>query len=59
MVLLFFFLGELIDAHLHDHPVTLHFKLLAGLAGAGLVLFLARTMRGIFVRQPIRSEDHL
>lgn len=57
--MLFFFLGEVIDSQLIDQSVTVHWKVLAGVAGAGLVLLLARTMRGVFVRQPIRSEDHL
>jgi len=57
VILTFFFLGGLIDGYLHDHSVTIHYKLLGGIAGTGLVLFLARKMKGVVLRSPIRREE--
>jgi len=55
MIIAFFALGTVIDSYLHDHDITIHFKILAGLLGAGLILFLAQKMKGIFLRKPVRT----
>jgi hypothetical protein len=57
VIILFFVLGEFIDGYLHHHPVTIHYKVLGGMAGAGLILFLARQMKGIVLRAPVRKEE--
>jgi hypothetical protein len=59
VIISFLLIGEAIDTYLHDHEVTAHFKLLGGIVGTGAILFLARMMKGIFVRRPIKAEDHL
>jgi len=55
MVSAFAGLGLLIDSHLQDHDVTIHFKIIAGLLGAGLVLFIAQKLKGIFLRKPVKT----
>lgn len=45
-----FGVGSMIDLQLPDHSVTLHYKIPGALSVAGLVLFLARMMKGLFVR---------
>jgi hypothetical protein len=57
MVIVFFVVGAAIDSYLHDHSVTLHFKILGGLAGVGLTLFTARQLKNLFVRKPVKKED--
>ena len=52
-------LGEVVDSYLTHESFTVHWKILAGLLGTAGVLFLARTMKGVFVRQPIKAETHL
>jgi hypothetical protein len=59
IVISFFLLGEVIDSYLTDQPFTIHYKAAAGLVGAGAVLFIARLLKGVFVRQPIKAESHL
>ncbi len=56
MIVNFFVLGTLIDDYLRDHPVTLHYKFVGGVIGAGLILFAARQMKSIVLRSPVRSE---
>lgn len=52
-------LGEVIDSYITDAPFTVHYKLLAGLLGTAALLFVARMLKGVFVRQPIKAETHL
>lgn len=56
VIVVVFVLGEFIDGYLHHHPVTIHYKVVGGLAGAGLVLFLARQMKSVVLRSPVRKE---
>lgn len=56
-MIVFFAIGSAIDAYLHDHSVTLHYKILGGLAGIGLTLFTARQLKSLFVRKPVKKED--
>ncbi len=57
MILVSFLIGGAIDIYLPDHPVTLHYKVLGGVVGAGAVLFLARNMKGVVLRKPIKKEE--
>lgn len=59
IIITFFMLGEVVDSYLTHEPFTIHWKLLAGILGTAGVLFLARMMKGVFVRQPIKAETHL
>jgi hypothetical protein len=59
VIISFFLLGEVIDSYLTDAPFTIHYKVLAGLLGTAGLLFVARMMKGVFVRQPIKAETHL
>ena len=56
MLLLFGFLSHSIDEFFGADSITLHYKIVAGILGAGLILLLARIMKGIVVRKPIRGE---
>jgi len=57
MIVVFFVIGAAIDSYLSDHSVTLHYKILGGLAGVGLSLFTARQLKSLFVRKPVKTED--
>lgn len=57
MVITAFLIGGAIDSYLHDHPVTLHYKILGAAVGAGAVLFLARKMKGVVLRKPVKKEE--
>lgn len=57
IILVGFFLGTIIDSYLHDHSVTIHWKTLASITGAGLVMFLAQKMKGMVIRNPIKKQD--
>jgi hypothetical protein len=59
MIVACLLLGEAVDAYLTHEPFTIHYKFLAGLLGVAGVLFFARMMKGVFVRQPIKAETHL
>jgi len=43
-------MGGLVDAFVDNSLLTVPSKILAGLVGMGLTLFLARQMKGLFVR---------
>lgn len=49
-------MGSVIDQQLPTHSITAHYKVPGALVVIALVLFLARMMKGLFVREPIRSE---
>ena len=57
MVVVFFMVGAAVDTYLHEHSVTLHYKIAAGLAGVGLTLFVARQLKNLFVRKPTKMEE--
>lgn len=52
-------LGETIDSYVGDDSLTIHYKVISGLLGCGVLLFVARMLKGVFVRKPIKAEDHL
>ena len=55
MILAYFAVGELIDSSMPG-SFTMPYKVLGGLLSAGLILFVARKMKGVVLRRPIRRE---
>jgi len=47
----------MIDTHLSDHSLSIVYKVVGGLLSAGLILFLARQMKKMVVRVPIRHDN--
>jgi hypothetical protein len=50
-------IGTLVDTHLSDHSFPFAYKLVGGLVSIGLILFVARQMKKMVVRSPIRRDD--
>lgn len=50
-------IGAVIDNNFSDHSLTMGYKVIGGLATAGLILFLARQMKKIVLRTPIRKDQ--
>lgn len=44
----------MIDGYLHHHSVTFHFKMLGGIGITGLILFMARQMKSVVLRRPVK-----
>jgi len=59
VIIAFLFLGSTIDSYLHDYPITFPIKILAGLIGTGAILFLARGLKNVVLRKPVKAEEHL
>jgi len=54
MIIVLIVVGSAIDSYLHDHSITFHYKLFGGLAGIGVTLFVARQLKNLFVRIPVK-----
>ena len=54
MIIVLIVIGAAVDAYLHDHSITFHYKVFAGLAGIGVTLFIARQLKNLFVRIPVK-----
>jgi hypothetical protein len=59
MILSFLFLGNVVDTYLHDHSFTFPYKIVLGLLGTGAILFIARQLKSVVLRKPVKSEDYL
>ena len=55
MIIGFFVVGALIDNSLPGH-FTLPYKILAGLISSALILFVARKMKSVVLRTPLKKE---
>jgi hypothetical protein len=54
MIIVLVVVGAAIDSYLHDHSITFHYKVFGGLAGIGVTLFIARQLKNLFVRVPVK-----
>jgi hypothetical protein len=55
VIIAFLFLGSAVDTYLHDYSITFPFKILAGLIGTGAILLLARSLKSVVLRKPVKA----
>ena len=47
----------MVDTHLSGYSFPIAYKIVGGLVSIGLILFMARQMKKVVVRTPIRRDD--